>query len=168
MTEMEGLLERAASSQGHVTICELRPSAAQACSVFFHHLDRQDIRMRFASPRRFLLDDFVPGQSGATAGVAFAAMDAAATILGVVNLADLRSDAAEAAVIIRSDYKRRGIGRSLLAHAIGWAAGKGLSHVDGYVLAENQAMLALARAMGFQRTRWDSDFIRVTRPVSAE
>lgn len=150
----------------HFTISELRTSDAHACNVFSHHLDRQDIRMRFAS-LHFSIRHILPGLTGANEDAAFAAVDAAEMILGVVNLAYLISDSAEVAVIVRSDYKRRGIGRSLLAHAIQRAEYDGLSRLIGYVLAENRAMLALARAMGFQSIRRDEFFIEIRRSISS-
>jgi len=153
--------------QSHFTIRELLSSDAQACKVFIHHLDRQDIRMRFAS-LHLSIDHFLLAPTGANEGVAFAALDAAEMILGVVNLAYLNSDSAEIAVIVRSDYKRRGIGRSLVAHAIQWAEGNGLSQVIGYVPVENKAVLALARVIGFQSSRWDSFLIEVSRSISSK
>lgn len=148
-------------SRGRFTIRELRASDVQACNVFFDHLDRHDVRMRFASPRTFSFHHFLPGLARTDEGVAFAAVDAAEMILGVVTLVYLNSGSAEVAVIVRSDYKRRGIGSSLLGHIIQRAEDDGLSELVGYVLAENQAMLALARVMGFQSSRWDSFFSEV-------
>jgi GNAT superfamily N-acetyltransferase len=163
---MNSLIVRAA--HGHFTIRELRAADAQACDVFFRHLDREDIRMRFASLRHFSIHDFLPRLNRVNANVAFAAFDAAEMILGVINLVDLSYDSAEVAVIVRSDYKRRGVGGSLLAHVIQRAECDGRSRLIGYVLAENQAMLALARVMGFQSTRWDSFFIEVSRSISSK
>jgi GNAT superfamily N-acetyltransferase len=153
---------------GHFIIRELHAPDADACDVFFHHLDRTDIRMRFASSRHFSIHDFLPGLGRVNAGLAIAAFNAAEMILGVLNLVRLNSDSAEVAVIVRSDRKRRGIGRSLIAHVIQRAEDDGLSQLNGYVLAENQPMLALARVMGFQSSRWDSFFIEVRRSISSK
>jgi len=147
-------------------IRELGIDDLPACNLFFSRLDPQDVRLRFGS-LRFSMSAFLPGFTGAPEGVAFAAWDAAGMILGIVTLASLSTAAAELAVIVRSDCKRRGIGRALLAHAIRWADGHGLSHILGYVLVENKAMLALARALGFQPVRWDSSFFEVRRLAGA-
>lgn len=151
--------------QGHFIIRELRSSDAQACKVFFGHLDRQDIRTRFATIH-FSIDKFLPKLTGPNKGVAFAAFDAAAMILGVINLAHLNSNSSEVAIIVRPDYKRRGIGRSLVARALQYAEHDGLYQVIGYVSVENLATLALAHAMGFQRIRLDRFFIEVSRSIS--
>lgn len=150
----------------HFAVRELLTSDAQACNVFLDHLDPQDVKLRFGSLHstpRYLL----PSRGAANQGAAFGALDAAGAILGVANLEYVNSDLAEAAVIVRSDYKRHGIGRSLLEQTIKRAVEDGASQVTGYVLAENKAMLSLARAMGFQSIRWDEFYIEVSWLISS-
>lgn len=154
------------ASRGEINIRDLRTADAEACEAFLHCLDGQDIRMRF-SALRTSAEHLLPRSLGANEAVALAALDASGAILGIVNLAPLESGSAEVAIVVRSDRKRRGIGRSLLTHAIRRAARDGLSRLVGYVLAENAAMLALARAMGFQSDRLDNLSIEVSRAVSA-
>lgn len=150
---------------GHVAIRALRVADAAACVAFGERLDPHDIRMRFAS-QGSATAYFLPERALADGRVAFAAVDAARAILGVVNLAYTNSVSAEIGVAVRSDRQRRGIGRALLAHAIGWAEADGLSHLVGYVLAENRPMLTLAQSMGFRRTRQVDFFIEVGRPIA--
>jgi acetyltransferase len=54
----------------------------------------------------------------------------------------------EFAIMVRSDLKRHGLGRSLMAEMLGWAVDLGLARVDGDVLRENTAMLRLVRSCG--------------------
>ena len=54
----------------------------------------------------------------------------------------------EFAIMVRSDLKREGLGRCLMAEMLGWAVDLGLARVDGDVLRENTAMLRLARSCG--------------------
>jgi acetyltransferase len=56
---------------------------------------------------------------------------------------------AEFAVAVRSDLKRRGIGRLLMARILDHARARGIGEVTGSILRENVAMVALARALGF-------------------
>jgi acetyltransferase len=56
----------------------------------------------------------------------------------------------EFAIMVRSDLKRHGLGRCLMAEMLGWAADLGLARVDGEVLRENSAMLRLVRSCGGQ------------------
>jgi GNAT superfamily N-acetyltransferase len=153
---------------GQSSIRELRTAGAQACNVFVEHLNRHDTRRRFASSWTYSFHHFLPGFARAHEGMAFAAVDATEMILGVVTLAYLNCHSTEIAVIVRSDCERCGIGRSLLAHVVQRAGDDGLSELVGYVLVENQAMLALARVMGFQSSRWDSLFFEVRQLVSAK
>ncbi|MGH7015102.1 MAG: GNAT family N-acetyltransferase [Stellaceae bacterium] len=98
-------------------------------------------------------------------GIAFAALDAAGTILGILSLGFQGGDIAEIAVTVRSDCKRRGIGRALLEYGIEWAERHGLTQLIGYVLAENRAMLALAHRMGFQAVLADPYHLELRRSV---
>ena len=54
----------------------------------------------------------------------------------------------EFAIMVRSDLKRQGLGRCLMAEMLGWAVDRGLARVDGDVLRENTAMLRLVRSCG--------------------
>jgi acetyltransferase len=145
------------------SIRELSAADTHACAVFIRHLAPEDIRLRFAS--LYLSPAHLLPRGGESAGAAFLAVDAAGTILGVVNLIELAAGAAEIAVIVRSDHKRRGIGRALLVRAIEWAAAREVGELIGLVLAENTAMLGLAAAMGFRGQRRDGYVVEVRRAV---
>jgi acetyltransferase len=54
----------------------------------------------------------------------------------------------EFAIMVRSDLKRHGLGRCLIAEMLGWAVDLSLARVDGEVLPENTAMLRLVRSCG--------------------
>jgi GNAT superfamily N-acetyltransferase len=145
-------------------IRELHSWDEQACRIFFTQLDLADIRMRFGC-LHFSVQYLFPGRPGSGGGVAFAAVDTADQVLGIVNLAYLAPDAAEMAVIVRSDYKRRGIGHHLLAYAIHWAEGKTLSELVGYVRADNMPMLSLAHSMGLHMVRWDGPEVEIRERI---
>ncbi len=57
---------------------------------------------------------------------------------------------AEFAILVRSDLKRRGLGRALLAKTIDYCRASGLAELIGQILPENDAMIALARRCGMQ------------------
>jgi acetyltransferase len=63
----------------------------------------------------------------------------------------------EFAIMVRSDLKRHGLGRCLMAEMLGWAVDLGLARADGEVLRENTAMLRLVRACGGEVLPWGSD-----------
>ena len=72
-------------------------------------------------------------------------------ILGVVRaVADPDNLRAEFAIVVRSDLKGRGMGHCLLQKLIRYTRERGTRELVGEVMADNRAMLALARACGFQ------------------
>jgi len=143
-------------------IRELPPTEIDACQAFFNRLEPRDVRLRFASTR-FSIGDFIPALAGWADGFALAAIDDEDAIVGIASLVPLESGEAETALIVRSDRKRRGIGRALLAAIIERATRVGVSEIFGLVDWENKPMAALARAMEFQIVRLDSFSIETRR-----
>jgi acetyltransferase len=82
----------------------------------------------------------------ATAGDAAGAEE----ILGVARAcADPDNDAAEFAVLVRSDLKGQGLGTLLMRKLIRYCRGHGTRELRGDVLSDNVAMLRLSRSLGF-------------------
>lgn len=155
------------TSVGAFTVRVLTGSEGEACEAFVRRLARDDIRMRFGSPR-CSIQSLLPSWTAPSHNVAFGAVTAAGEILGIANLPRLAAGAAELGLIVRSDYKRRGVGRALIAEAVRWAAGHGVSHIVGIILAENRPMLALAEAAGFRASRCVQPWIDVYLDVATE
>lgn len=90
-------------------------------------------------------------------------------ICGVVRLAtDPDNQAAEFAVMVRSDLKGGGLGYSLVATLLGYARARGIRRVFGDVLRENTTMLQIAEEMGFAPEPGDgqSDAVTVALDLS--
>jgi acetyltransferase len=69
---------------------------------------------------------------------------------GVVRLAaDPDNERAEFAVIVRSDWQGRGLGRQLMTLMIDYARARGLATVWGTILHENTGMIEMVRRLGF-------------------
>lgn len=66
-------------------------------------------------------------------------------------IADSDGAQAEFALLVHQDCARTGLGRALLQALVDHARRSGIGLVWGQVLAENQAMLGLAQALGFRR-----------------
>ena len=66
-------------------------------------------------------------------------------------IADPDNATGEFALLVRPDHARLGLGRQLLVALIEHARRRGIGRVWGVVLAENEAMLSLARSLGFVR-----------------
>ena len=60
-------------------------------------------------------------------------------------------------MIVQADMKGRGLATGLMKRVIQWARTKGLSEVTGQILADNTAMLAFIRHMGFSVRRMPDD-----------
>lgn len=63
----------------------------------------------------------------------------------------------EFAMMVRSDQKRQGLGRCLMAEMLGWAVDLGLGRVDGEVLHQNTGMLRLVRSCGGEILPYSGD-----------
>ena len=69
---------------------------------------------------------------------------------GIVRLAaDPDNDQAEFALIVRSDWHGRGLGRALMQLILDYARERGIRTVWGTVLRENTGMIKLVRSLGF-------------------
>lgn len=83
--------------------------------------------------------------------------EGAQAMVGIVRLiADPNNEAAEYAVMVRSDYKGRGLGYRLMQEMLAYARARGLARVHGDVLRENTVMLTMAGELGgVERKRAD-------------
>ncbi len=97
--------------------------------------------------------------------MALVALDhASSKILGVVRLhADPDHRTAEFAILVRSDFKGRGLGTTLMNLAIRYAKAEGYRSITGEVLAENHPMLRLCRELGFETSPPNEEAIHSVR-----
>lgn len=116
----------------------------------------EDLRLRFFGPVRVepgplltMLTDFDHACHRVAGAYDPLSPQGAHELLGGVRLIwkpDLSSG--EFAMMVRSDLKRQGLGRCLMAEMLGWAVDLGLARVVGEVLRENTPMLRLVHACG--------------------
>ena len=137
-------------------------------------ISREDARMRFFAPLQRLSHDMAArlSQLDYDRQMAMIALgtdpDGERRSWGVVRIAaDPDNDTAEFAIIVRSDLKGAGLGSRLMRHIIEYARASGLRTLIGFVLAENESMLGLARRLGFSAARLpdDATILRVTLPL---
>jgi acetyltransferase len=122
-----------------------RPEDEAAFRRFGAALTPEDLRTRFAVPTRW--SPAVAERLWALNGVGFAAFDEGGEILGMSEVVGT-----EVGLAIRSDLKRHGLGRALLERIVRHAFEEGATELTATVLAENCAMLDLARRIGFHAT----------------
>ena len=135
----------------------IRPEDEAALAEMVMACESEDLRLRFMGPMkafphqtaaRFTQIDY--DREMALIAVAPTSGYGEGPISGVVRIvADPENEAAEFAVLVRSDMKGRGLGYTLMSAILDYARAKGLSRVYGEILRENVGMLKLARDLGF-------------------
>jgi GNAT superfamily N-acetyltransferase len=118
--------------------------------AFIGKADRDDLRMRFGQWLDFhgepILKRFfdIEGKSGERV----CTLDDNGDISGILHCVLISPGEAEIGLIVRSDFKRTGIGETLLRAALARALKQNLQMLRALVLGENRAMLRLARKIG--------------------
>jgi len=115
----------------------------------------EDVRLRFFGAIRELSQAFITQLTHLDydRAMAFVAIDEAnGKMLGVVRLHQEaeKPGTGEYAVIVRSDFKGRGLGRLMMRQMIEWAKAARVNTITGLVLADNAEMLKLCAELGFQ------------------
>jgi acetyltransferase len=171
----QGLEERVRLADGQELVLRpVRPEDEPGHDDFIARLSPEDSRFRFfhyvrslphSELARLTQIDYdremafiavLPGPGGETLGV-------------VRSVADPDNDTAEFSVVVRTDQKRRGIGRLLLAKLIAYGRSRGTRRIAGDVLGDKAPMLALARRMGGRAGEPGPDgVVRVTFPLRGE
>jgi GNAT superfamily N-acetyltransferase len=131
-------------------------------SAFLCGLDRSARISRFGQPAS---DACVQGYARkAAAGAAYmaGALDAG-RLIGVVEVFAARDRVAEVAFAIDADWRRRGLGSTLLEAATGWAAQAGVATLRMVISRNNWPMRQLAHKAG---ARFDFDLDEIIADVS--
>lgn len=136
-----------------VLLRPVRPEDAGRVQSFVRALSPQSRRSRFFSGLselgpymlRRLTQPVPPNEFGL---LALVGSPGARSVVGMAHSALEEANSAELAIVVADAWQRRGLGtrllRALSHHASGVAA------LRGIVLADNRAMLALARRLGFR------------------
>jgi GNAT superfamily N-acetyltransferase len=83
--------------------------------------------------------------------------DGGVVIIGHVCIEPSCPDSAEMAIAVADAWRRRGVGRAMLAEAILWARGHGLTKLVASMRWGNDAILGLIESAGCPVTFGDSD-----------
>jgi acetyltransferase len=144
----------ATDSGERIFIRPIRPADEHLYGAFVAKLSPEDIRYRFLAPRKEFSHKFIARftQIDYARAMAFVALDKEQkSLLGVARLAaDPDYVIGEYAIIVRSDLKGKGIGWLLMQQLIAYAEKEGLRELAGDVLASNERMLEMCRALGFE------------------
>jgi RimJ/RimL family protein N-acetyltransferase len=145
-------------------IRELTGADVSSCAKFVERLERRDIRSRFASAA-LVLDALLPRERPEGKGRALGAFGEPDMLLGVVNLEPLADGDIEIAIIVRSDFQRRGAGYCLMSQAIALASNGLSNRLVAYVSPENGAANALVRKLGFRVLAIDRYAAEIVLPL---
>jgi GNAT superfamily N-acetyltransferase len=134
----------------------VRPSDASLLVAMFHHLSESTRRLRFHAYTGSLPEERIWREAAAisdsdpTRHVALVAVlsdDAGEHIVGTSELVRATSDAieAEAAVVVRDDHQKMGLGTHLLEQLLPMARFMGIQRIFGWIMTENRHMLRILR-----------------------
>ena len=161
-----------------IQVRPVRPEDEPLFRAFFAGLDPEDVRLRFFAPVREFSHAFLARltQLDYARAIAFLALDETEAeesrrMLGAVRLhADANGESGEFAILVRSDARGTGLAYALMRLMIDWARAQGIARVEGSVLAENRAMLAVCRRLGFAQRPdpEDAGLVTVRLPLKAE
>lgn len=140
-----------------IVIRPIRPEDGAAHVAFFNALTPEDVHYRMFTS----VASLTPSQLARLTQIDYAREMALVAVrerpgeppqtLGVARVvADPDNVDGEFAVTVRSDLKGGGLGRLLMERLIDYGRGSGLQAMTGVILFDNERMLALARALGFE------------------
>jgi len=151
------LEETYAWNGGEMLLRPIRPDDEARHLAFLQKLDPEDIRLRVFSSRREIARSELARltQIDYEREMAFIATipgaDGQPETIGTVRaVTDADNAGAEFGIIVRSDLKGRSLGFQLMKKMIRYCRDRGTGELVGDVLRENDAMLKLARALGFE------------------
>jgi acetyltransferase len=134
----------------------IRPEDAQAHAAMIARVPPDDLRFRFFAAVREISPEQMARLTQIDYGreMAFVAVRAASgTTAGVARaVRETLDDSAEFAILVEPAAKGRGLASHLMDRLIAWARGQGIGRITGQVLADNHAMLAFVRHLGFVTT----------------
>ncbi|WP_417615200.1 GNAT family N-acetyltransferase [Parasphingorhabdus sp.] len=131
----------------------VEPSDKDALAEFFTHVSREDLRFRFLSPipevRDSRLDDLVNVDHDHKEDyLAFDIDDKTVIASAMVGANDDKSEA-EVAIVVRSDYKHRGMSWTFLKYVIDQARQSGIKKLQSIESRQHHAAIELEKEMGF-------------------
>jgi acetyltransferase len=143
---------------GHrVLLRPIRPEDEPNHHVFISHLSPEDARFRFFAVVRQLphsemarLTQIDYDREMAFIATAEDPHGHSETLAVVRAIADSTNEQAEFAIVVRSDLKRRGLGRALMEKMIRYCRARGTGAMVGRVFKDNRRMLGLGESLGFR------------------
>lgn len=147
------ILEQLTTQSGiHLRIRPACPADETSLADFFTHVSPDDLRFRFLSGAETVRHEQLVALTRVdhVRTESFLAFDEAGVLVATAMLAcDVAMQTGEIAIVIRSDYKGKGLGWSMLAYVAGRAEAKGLQAIEAIESRQNRAALQVERELGF-------------------
>jgi N-acetylglutamate synthase-like GNAT family acetyltransferase len=127
---------------------------------FFTHVSLSDLRFRFLSAVHNVSENFLKRLSRVDHDRTedYLAFDTDGTLIATAMLAaDETKERGEVAISVRSDFKGRGIGWTLLDHVARCARAKGIKVLEAIEDRGNQQAIEIEKEMGFTATTLPGD-----------
>jgi len=137
-----------------IAVRPIRPEDEDLMRAFLSKVSQEDLRQRFFAPLKEFGHAFIARlvQLDYARAMALAAIDpATGELVGSVRIhADANCETAEYGILLRGDFKGRGLGWKMMQLIIDYARAEGLRTIYGYVLRSNITMLRMCREFGFE------------------
>ena len=137
-----------------VPVRPIRPDDESKILELLQNVSKEDLRLRFFDSIKEFTHEFVAKltQLDYSRAMAFVALDETGdVILGVVRLhRDATYENGEFAILLRSNWKGRGLGWALMQLMIEYARSEGIKIISGQIMHENSVMLDMCRELGFE------------------
>ena len=139
----------------------VEPADKDALADFFDHVSREDLRFRFLSPipevGDSLLEDLVNVDHDHKEDYIALDIDDKTIIASAMIGANEDKSEAEVAIVVRSDYKHRGMSWTFLEYVIDEARRSGIKKLQSIESRSNHAAITLEKEMGFSARSYPGD-----------
>lgn len=136
------------------------PFDESALAELFSHVDKEDIRFRFLSPRRpghEMFKELIEVDNDRKKSYLAIAPDGKTVIANAMVAADAANECAEVAIAMHRDYKGKGVGWTLLKYIVEQEKRKGVKKLQSIESRENHEAIELEREMGFKASSCPGD-----------
>jgi GNAT superfamily N-acetyltransferase len=136
------------------------PFDEPALADLFSHVDKDDMRFRFLSPRKpshEMLKEMLDVDHDRKESYIAVAPDSHTVIANAVVAADTTNERAEVAIAMHRDYKGKGVGWALLRYIAEQETRKGVKTLQSIENRENHQAIELEREMGFKASSYQGD-----------
>jgi len=139
----------------------VEPADKEALADFFRHVSRDDLRFRFLSPipevRDSLLEDLIDVDHDHKEDYIALDIDDKTIIASAMIGASEDKSEAEVAIVVRSDYKHRGMSWTFLEYVIDEARRNGIQKLQSIESRSHHAAITLEKEMGFSAKSYPGD-----------